>query len=331
MLFSWLRDRRRQRLLAEPMPRAWREWLTANVRQYRFLDGEHRARVQEMVRVLVAEKCWTGGADFVVSEEMKVTVAAQAALLVLGLDGPYYFDAVQSIILYPRGFVHPPQWNRPGALAGEAWSRGPIVLSWKDVLEAGRDASQGRNVVLHEFAHHLDELDGDVDGTPPLEGRGQLQTWLRVTEAEYRRLLGQARRDEVSLLDHYGAKSPAEFFAVATECFFERPHAMQQEHGELYAVLQDFYRQDPARWLPDARVAALRSRPRGAVDEPARVAKVRQSRLAILRSQDCDSLFTLAVQYLADARYALAARTLSRVIELHPDDAEARQQRAWRE
>ena len=261
MFFSWLRNRRRRALLAEPFPRPWLEWLSANVRHYGYLDPPRRAVVQEVVRVLVAEKYWTGGGRFAVTDEMKVTVAAQAALLVLGLDEPYYFDGVQSIILYPGRYVHPQRWNSRGVILGEAWYRGPIVLSWKDVLAAGRNASHGRNLVLHEFAHHLDGLDGEIDGTPPLESREQLQTWYRVTEAEYLRLLGQARRDEVSLLDHYGASNRAEFFAVATECFFERPHAMRQEHGELYAVLQDFYRQDPAQWLPDAAVAAGRGRP----------------------------------------------------------------------
>ena len=285
MPFSWLKNRRRQRLLGEPFPKDWLQWLTANVRHYGFLDSRRRTVVQEIVRVFVAEKFWAGGADFAVTDEMKVTVAAQASLLALGQDEPYYFDGVQSIILYPGRYVHPPQWNEHGPILGEAWHRGPIVLSWKDVRSAGHDASQGRNVIFHEFAHYLDGLDGAIDGTPPLAGPEQLQTWYRVTEAEYLRLLGQARRDEVSLLDHYGAANRTEFFAVATECFFERPRAMRQEHGELYAVLQDFYRQDPAEWLPDAKVDSHHNRPKGLTDDPVRVAKIRAARLKVLRSR----------------------------------------------
>ncbi len=111
------------------------------------------------------------------------------------------------------------------------------------------------NVVLHEFAHYLDGLDGSFDGTPPLD-RPLEKTWYRVTEAEYLRLVGSARRGEATLLNHYGATSRAEFFAIATECFFEQPRAMRERHPELYGVLREFYRQDPAQWLTDAKVSA---------------------------------------------------------------------------
>ena len=255
MLFSWFKNQRRRELLAEPFPAEWREHLANNVRQYVYLKPAKQAAVQTVVRVMVAEKHWSGGAGVTVTDEMKVTVAAQASLLVLGFDEAYFFDRVQSIILYPTSYVHPP---RQGGrhVAGEAWYHSPIIVSWKHVLQAGRNEANGGNVVLHEFAHYLDGLDGDVDGSPPLQGREQEKTWYRVTEAEYRRLVGQARRREVSLLDQYGATNRAEFFAVATECFFEQPLAMQRQHEELYAVLCDFYRQDPAQSWPDATVAA---------------------------------------------------------------------------
>ena len=213
------------------------------------------ATVEQVVQILVAEKNWVGGAGFNVTDEMKVTVAGQAAILVLGLEEPYYFDGVLSIIVYQGPYRHPkhPGFIPGATLHGEAWYRGPIVLSWRNVLESGRNASGGHNLVFHEFAHYLDGLDGEVDGDPPLAGREQEQNWYRVAEAEYLRLVGQARRDEVALLDHYGATNRAEFFAVATECFFEQPQAMQREHAELYAGLRDFFRQDPAQWLPDAK------------------------------------------------------------------------------
>ena len=258
MFFSWLKNRRRKTLLAEPFPRPWLAWLHGNVRHYQYLERQKQAMMCQIVQVFVAEKTWFGGNGFSVTDEMKVTVAGQAAVLALGMEEPYYFDRVQSVILYEGPYEHPVQWRGPsGVIAervpvlGEAWYRGPIVLSWREVLLDGRDASSGRNVVLHEFAHHIDGLDGGVDGSPPLVGREQHQRWYRVTEMEYRHLVRQARRNEVSLLDHYGASNRAEFFAVATECFFEQPHAMQARHAELYGVLRDFYRQDPADWLPD--------------------------------------------------------------------------------
>ena len=262
MLFSWLKSHRRTELLSESLPSLWRTYLQENVRQFDYLDPRRKMAVEQMVQVFVAEKRWDGGAGIEVTEEMKVTVAGQAAIMALGMDEPYYFDGVESIIIHRGAFRRPPQrrnhsWivHEGVALSGEAWHRGPIVLSWRDVLECGRNESGGRNVTVHEFAHFLDGLDGEVNGAPPLAGREQRRNWYRVTEAEYRRLLGQARRNEAALLDHYGASNRAEFFAVASECFFEQPQAMRVRHEELYGVLRDFYRQDPAQWLPDAKVS----------------------------------------------------------------------------
>ncbi len=244
--------------MAEPFPAAWIEYLESNVRHYTYLKPPQQDRLQKIVQVFVAEKYWTGTGGLTLTDEMKVTVAAQASLLALGLDEPYFFDRVLSVILYPSSYALP-RHSQEGSLiiyenvpvAGEAWYRGPIILSWKDVLACGRNAEEGRNVTLHEFAHHLDGLDGEVDGVPPL-APDQERRWYRVTEAEYGQLVRSTRRHEATLLDQYGATNYVEFFAVATECFFEQPHAMKRRHRELYAILRDFYRQDPADWLPDA-------------------------------------------------------------------------------
>ena len=261
MVFSWLRNQRRMELLSEPFPSGWRTFLHNNVRHYEYLDPRRRTTVEQVVQILVAEKNWVGGAGFNVTDEMKVTVAGQAAILVLGLEEPYYFDGVQSIIIYQGRYRHPIS----------ARDLAPLPFSWRSVvsranrsflagcLESGRNSSGGHNLVFHEFAHYLDGLDGEVDGDPPLAGREQEQNWYRVTEAEYRRLVGQARRNEVSLLDHYGASNRAEFFAVATECFFEQPQAMQREHEELYAALRDFFRQDPAPMAARCQVPSRRN------------------------------------------------------------------------
>jgi MtfA peptidase len=328
MVFSWFKDERRKELLAEPFPAVWHEYLAGNVRHYQFLGPAERAAVQAVVQVMVAEKHWTGGARFVVSDEMKVTVAAQAALLTLGLDEPYYFDRVQSVILYPGAYYRSPQPRNHGnvfegiiPLAGEAWYHSPIVLSWEHVLQAGRNQMNGHNVVLHEFAHHLDGLDGEMEGTPPLVDRELERTWYRVTEAEYRRLVGSARRGEVTLLDHYGATNRAEFFAVASECFFERPHAMRSEHAELYAVLRGFFFQDPAEWLPDAAVTASE-------DDTTAAEQDRAADAAMLQSDDAEAVFMFAAACMQEGRYDLAEEAAARVIELDPNDAEAYQQRA---
>jgi hypothetical protein len=328
MVFSWSKNQRRSQLLAEPFPQEWRTVLRDNVRHYAHLDPQRRTNIEQVVQILAAEKYWDGGAGFTVTDEMKVTVAGQAAILVLGLEEPYYFDGVQSIIIYQGRYRHPARYRDYSGivhvgvpLSGEAWYRGPIVLSWRDVLQSGQNASGGWNVVIHEFAHYLDGLDGEVDGTPPLAGREQQRNWYRVTEAEYLRLVGQARRNEVALLDHYGATNRAEFFAVATECFFERPHAMRREYADLYGLLHDFFRQDPAQWLPDADAKAWPS-------EHVSDDHDRKARLAVLRSKNADDLFMLAIEYFDEKRYRLAAATASRAIRLKPKDGETYQQRA---
>jgi Mlc titration factor MtfA (ptsG expression regulator)/Tfp pilus assembly protein PilF len=335
MVFSWFTKQRRNRLLAEPVPPAWQEYLTKNVRHYEHLTAQEQLRVCQIAQILFAEKDWVGGAGFEVTVEIKVTVAGQAAVLALGLEEPYYFDAAQTIIVYPGPYRHPAMFrNRNGIVrdgtpvSGESWYRGPIVLSWSEVLAGGRNQNDGHNVVFHEFAHYVDALDGEVDGTPPLVGREQQRTWFRVTEAEYLRLVGKARRDEVSLLDHYGATNRAEFFAVATECFFELPSALLRQHRDLYHVLSSFYRQDPSRWLPDATVAVAEERAARPDSRAAKLRKHRQHRLAVLRSDNLEALFTLAIAYFNEERYGLAAGAATRVIRLDPDDGEAYQHRA---
>ena len=237
---------------------------------------------------------------------------------------------MQSIIVYPGAFSDSPRRERYSifghrrVLIGQAWYHSPIVLSWRDVLRCGRNESQGSNVVLHEFAHHLDGLDGDVDGSPPLTGQ-KLQEWYRVAEAEYRRLVGNALRGEATILNYYGATNLVEFFAVATECFFERPQAMCRQHGELYAILRDFYRQDPAAWLPDAK----------AEDGPSDVATNAESAEedagadpADWASETVDELFTKMVVYMNAGQYEMAERAASRTIERDPADVEVYQHRA---
>lgn len=341
MVFSWLRNRRRKRIIETAFPAAWAKHLIRNVRYYGCLSRGQQSTVQRIVQVFVAEKNWVGGAGFYVTEEMKVTIAGYASLMVLGFDEPYYFDHVRSIIVYPGSYCHPPQYSRSYLIVedlpvfGESWHRGPIVLAWQKLL-ASAD-SGGRNVVIHEFAHAIDSLDGDADGAIPLFGHERQRDWNRVLEGEYRRLVGSVRRGEATLLDQYGASNQAEFFAVATECFFERPSALQQRHEQLYAVLRDFYRQDPAGWLPDAlcpdEPSSLSESVTGQDTEDAQTLPGEPGELLdhereILESNNATTLFRLAVDCMGDQRYEVAERALSRVLELDPEDAEAYQHRA---
>ena len=256
MVLGFFKSRRRRELLAEPFPGEWVEWL-AGIRHYRQVSDEQQRKLREIVRVFVAEKSWEGCDGLVVEERMKVTIAAGAALLAVGVEPNFYFDRVETVLIYPDTFVRPGEWeggmivSEDGLpMLGEAWHRGPIVLAWNTVEREAAGQAHGHNLVVHEFAHHLDGLDGDMDGTPPLAGTEQRRNWHRITQCEFERLVEQSQRGEASLLDHYGATNNAEFFAVATECFFERPREMRKQHRELYAALAAFYHQQPADW-PD--------------------------------------------------------------------------------
>lgn len=256
MLFKWLRNRRRRKLQQEPFPSDWLKIIHQNCRHFSTLLPAEQARLLRDTRWFLEEKSIETSLGLALTDEMRVTVAIHASLLGLGFDSPP-FDRLISVILQPEVYsATKVRQAQPGIeihsteeRLGEAWRNGPVLLSWRDVLRQCRDSPDGRNVVLHEFAHLLDMADADADGIPPLETEEQYRTWLDVTQVEFRRLIRHAQLGHRTLLDWYGTTNTAEFFAVATECFFEQPVEMLDLHPELYSVLRAFYKQDPAgRW-----------------------------------------------------------------------------------
>jgi Mlc titration factor MtfA (ptsG expression regulator) len=248
MLLSWLRQRRRRKLLAQPFPAEWLRYLARNVAHYRYLSGPEQAKLRDDLRIFIAEKEWEGCGGLKMTDEIKVTIAAQACLLVLALDGNNY-KRIQTILVYPRGYETPTRHGYlegTSAVLGEAHYRGPVILSWEEVLQDGRHPNDGKNLVFHEFAHQLDMLDGVIDGTPPLANRDQYRRWQQVMTAEYQRLIAASEQGRATLLDQYGTTNEGEFFAVATECFFDQPVALARRHPQLYGLLAEYYRQDPA-------------------------------------------------------------------------------------
>lgn len=253
MVFGWIRRQRRRRLIAQVFPDAWRQFLATNFAQYAWLTEEERQRLHGLAQVLVAEKNWEGCNGLTMTDEIRVTIAGQAALLAIALKDEY-FDPVLSVLVYPSGYVARETRHQPGGVVvetnsprlGEAWEGGTVVLSWPDVLESGRVPDDGFNVVFHEFAHVLDLEGHGFDGTPLLESRQEYQTWSQVMTAEYHNLIRLTRRGRETLLDPYGTVSEAEFFAVATECFFEQPLDLQEEHPQLYDLFRSFFHQNPA-------------------------------------------------------------------------------------
>ncbi|MGI4787415.1 MAG: zinc-dependent peptidase [Janthinobacterium lividum] len=249
MMFPWSKARHRQDLLAQPMPAQWRRYLSA-LSLYPHLTASDQQKLEDGTRILIAEKSWEGCNGLLLTDEIKVTIAGLASLLVLGFDHDYYPN-VETILVYPDGFlVSERRVETRGVfaeqilpLSGQAALQGPVIISWADVRHGSHS---GHNVVLHEFAHKLDMRDGVADGAPYLENDTQIANWSRVMSAEYQSLVERTQAGERDVLDPYGATNAAEFFAVITESFFERPRALQETHSELYGVLRDFYRQDPA-------------------------------------------------------------------------------------
>ncbi len=254
MLLSWLKNRRRRKILAEPFPSAWLATLQDHVGHYAVLGDAERRKLLGAVQILLAEKEWEGCRGLELVDEMRVTIAALAAILILGFDD-FYFDNVQTILVYPEEYVARQQHSIGGAVMeedserlGEAQYRGPVILSWKEIHENAHLPGYGTNLVFHEFAHQLDMLNGAFDGTPNLPTSELAQRWAKIMDVEYRRLQRAESRHRRTLLDPYGATDPAEFFAVTTECFFDAPQAMRDEYPALYELFRDYYRQDPAQW-----------------------------------------------------------------------------------
>ncbi len=250
-MFGWKR-RRRRRLREKPFPEAWSALLERRVAHWRLLDERERRELEGHIQVFVAEKHFEGCGGLEMTEEIAVTIAAQACLLLLHRDTDY-FPKVVSIVVYPSVYWAP-RGMRPGGVVdespevreGESWEQGAVVLAWDRVLAGAADAHSGRNVVLHEFAHQLDAESGETDGAPPLAGRDARRAWAETFSRAFGAHRDALARGMPALLDPYGATSPAEFFAVATEMFFERSEELFREQPELHSRLADYFAQAPA-------------------------------------------------------------------------------------
>ncbi len=255
LLLGWIvgaplaRRRRRAALLASPLPAATRAAL-ARSHAWRRLPPALRPRLAERVQVFLAEREFVGCGGLTVTDAMRIEIAAQACLLLLNRS-EHVFDELRAILVYPDEFVVRDDVEEDGVvtarervLAGQSWDTARILLSWRDVRAAG----DGYNVVIHEFAHYLDQEEGAANGAPLLDGPRDYARWADVMQRAYDELEARAAAGEDTLLDPYAAEDEAEFFAVASETFFELPRELRTEHPELYRELSGFYRLDPASW-----------------------------------------------------------------------------------
>jgi Mlc titration factor MtfA (ptsG expression regulator) len=252
-MFAWLTGRRRDVLRRRPVPDGWPAIIEKNVPYVARLPPEDREELAGHIQVFLAEKHFEGCGGLEITDEIRVTIAAQACVLLLHRQTEYYPNLV-SILVYPTTYLVPSGWrtadglvaDEPQARLGESWARDVIVLAWDSALAGAADIHDGHNVVLHEFAHQLDQEGGAGHGTPILPRRSMYVAWARVLGQEFDRLVRETERNHRTLIDSYGATNPAEFFAVVTETFFEKPRQLRSRHPALYRQLQQFYCQDPA-------------------------------------------------------------------------------------
>lgn len=248
--------RRRERLRSKPAPPSWHAILEQNLSIFHRLPPEDQAELLGHVQVFLAEKHFEGCGGLELTEEIRVTVAAQACVLLLHRETDYYPE-LTSILVYPSGYVA----NEERHVGGGIWEEGgedrlghtapgmkALVLAWDSARHGAADPGSGANLILHEFAHQLDFENREVDGVPALDTRGEYVAWARIMSAEFEALRRAQAAETPTLLDTYGATNPAEFFAVCTEAFFERPKALRSRHPALYAELRRFFRQDPVAY-----------------------------------------------------------------------------------
>jgi Mlc titration factor MtfA (ptsG expression regulator) len=259
-MLGWIKERRRRTIREFPFPHSWLSYLRANVPQYLWLDPADQAKLRDDLRIFESEKYWEGGSGFRLTDEARVTISAMACLLTLHIDNDFYRN-VQSIIVYESSYLAPDTDYLPGGAVleslqhrgGEAHGIGPVILSWSEIRESIEQPGNGRNLVIHEFAHKLDFVDGSADGVPRLYSEDQYAVWADVMSMEYKRLVMSSASGRRTLLDPYGATDSAEFFAVCAETFFEAPIDLESEHPLLFRALKEYFRQDPAERIRAAQ------------------------------------------------------------------------------
>ncbi|NRR28634.1 zinc-dependent peptidase [Oxalobacteraceae bacterium] len=244
-----------RRVLARPLPAEAEAVLRRNIPPYGRMAPALQAQLRQLVVQFLHQKKFIGCEGLVVDDEMAVTIAGQACLLLLNRPSKVY-PSLHTIMVYPSAFVAQRHSVGPGgvvtpdrqSMLGESWDDGRVVLSWDDVKNGARDWTDGHNIVLHEFAHQLDSESGRANGAPYLGSVSNYRQWSEVLERDYQHLRFSAMYRQHSVMDHYGATNPAEFFAVATETFFEKPWQMAEHHGELFGEFLKYYRVDPRDW-----------------------------------------------------------------------------------
>lgn len=247
------RNARRRLALQKPFLEEWIAGLKKNLPPYTKLSDTFRRELHDYIKIFLAEKSFEGCGGLVITDEIRVTIAAQACMLLLNRKTDCY-PKLRSILVYPSTYVaggnglFVDKSNRSVRL-GESWSHGVVVLAWDSVKQGAINFKDGQNVAMHEFAHQLDQEDGAADGAPILEDRSAYRSWAEVLSQEFILLQKKKKKRKRSVFNKYGATNPAEFFAVVTESFFEKPKQFKKKHPELYEELQGYYKVNPIEWV----------------------------------------------------------------------------------
>ena len=255
----FLRARQRRRIAQTPLSDEDKRILDQNIPLYRKLPDELKEKLERQIQTFLFDKRFHGLQGLEIDDEIRLTVAGTACILLLGRSD-LEFANFTTILIYPSTFVSEQriqdglleEVGRPARL-GESWKRGPLVLAWDSARHGVGDIKDGHNVILHEFAHKLDEADGAMDGTPILEQTSQYLSWARVMQSAFEDLQNSAAADIQTVMDHYGATNAAEFFAVLVETFYEKPRQLSKHHPELYAQMRRCLGVNPIEWHDPAR------------------------------------------------------------------------------
>lgn len=254
-MFGLFKKWRRKKTVAQPFPPEWEKILEEGWSLHGRLPFALQEKLKKRLQIFLAETNFEGLQGLAVTDEIRVLIAAQACLLLLGNDHADY-HRLRSVLVYPGEFDSETMEEWEGGVVhegtqevdGESWDFGTVTLSWPAAQRGALNDDDGHNVVIHEFAHQLDQEDGEADGAPMLRARHRYAAWQHVFSREYERLRDQVTRGQRTVMDDYGATHPAEFFAVATECFFEKPKQLRKRQPELYEELKIFYGQDPVQY-----------------------------------------------------------------------------------
>lgn len=255
-LLFWLPKYRVRRAISNPFPRHYSKILHRNMPVFSKLPADLQLQLKRLIQQFLLQKKFVGCDGLEITDEIKVTIAGKACLLLLNRPTEVY-PALSFVLVYPSAFIVPRKEISAGGLVthheqtllGESWSDDRVLLAWDHVLRDNTDAEPGHDVVLHEFAHQLDSEDGSINGAPVMLSKARYTRWAAVFSHEFALLQEAEQHGHHGVIDHYGAGNPAEFFAVVTEAFFEKSAALADQHPELFAALREYYCVDPRAWV----------------------------------------------------------------------------------